>query len=403
MLAHDVTIGFVDDATSYSRLVDGPRVVYSPVTNSANIGGAHVISDLSAGRDVLINTDGNGDQRGDLTISSLSASGNGANHLRLEAAGDVNIIGTFVEATSLEIRAAGTFNLIGNSSVDSDGELNVEADSVLIGVDSSIQGMTIELLADQVEVSGTIGGETPVRQLSIDSFETIVAAEINSNGAVEFAGPLTLIGSTEVLIESQTGPIQFGSTIDDVVDGFSELTIRSGGEVRFLGDIGSLSPFNSVDVIAGETVRFRNSDGLKMGMPVSRGGGVGVQVIHLVSLQSIFVTTPAPWQNLIQPSDVNDDGSVSPLDALLVINQLSTLQYTHGANAVFVNPSEVTQWPSRYYDQNGDNLATPVDALRIINEVARNHRQSVPLTSRIVDDKAEEFDGFFTEFEPGMF
>ena len=65
------------------------------------------------------------------------------------------------------------------------------------------------------------------------------------------------------------------------------------------------------------------------------------------------------WQNPTGNLDVNDDGVVSPLDALLVINYLNS-----GAEP-FLPTSGVV--PPPFYDVNGDEFVTPIDALRIIS------------------------------------
>ena len=38
---------------------------------------------------------------------------------------------------------------------------------------------------------------------------------------------------------------------------------------------------------------------------------------------TITITKPHPWQNTDSPLDVNDDGDVTPLDALIVFNYLN--------------------------------------------------------------------------------
>jgi hypothetical protein len=62
--------------------------------------------------------------------------------------------------------------------------------------------------------------------------------------------------------------------------------------------------------------------------------------------------------NLLNPLDVNDDGVVSPLDALLVINRL---------NAGIATPSEPVDSQRLSADINNDGEVSPVDALLIIN------------------------------------
>ena len=70
---------------------------------------------------------------------------------------------------------------------------------------------------------------------------------------------------------------------------------------------------------------------------------------------------PFPWQNTGQILDVNHNGLISQVDALLIINRLNT--FADGAldwpTADFV--------PPYFYDTNPDNRISQVDALLVIN------------------------------------
>jgi hypothetical protein len=91
-----------------------------------------------------------------------------------------------------------------------------------------------------------------------------------------------------------------------------------------------------------------------------------------VSGQAIAVQTllgddalPFPWRNPARPEDVNHDGIVSALDALLVINHLNLT----GTGPL---PAPDPQFaPPPYLDVSGDNQVTPIDVLMVINEVNR--------------------------------
>ncbi len=75
--------------------------------------------------------------------------------------------------------------------------------------------------------------------------------------------------------------------------------------------------------------------------------------------QIAVVPLPAdPWQNPTNPLDVNDDGEVTPIDALVVINYL---------NSNGEGPLPVNFTGPYYLDVNGDGSATPLDALAVIN------------------------------------
>ena len=68
-----------------------------------------------------------------------------------------------------------------------------------------------------------------------------------------------------------------------------------------------------------------------------------------------------PWQNPTNVNDVNNDGSVTPIDALTVINELNSV-----GEHVLPTPTPGNE-PPPYYDVNGDGSVTPIDALDVIN------------------------------------
>lgn len=80
-----------------------------------------------------------------------------------------------------------------------------------------------------------------------------------------------------------------------------------------------------------------------------------------------------PFHNSANPYDVNDDGQVNPLDALLIINSMSR---NGGPGPISGFPS-----PDRFYDVNGDEMITALDALLIINFLNRRNRGNEPQTT----------------------
>ncbi|MFM7070270.1 MAG: GEVED domain-containing protein, partial [Planctomycetota bacterium] len=85
-----------------------------------------------------------------------------------------------------------------------------------------------------------------------------------------------------------------------------------------------------------------------------------------------------PWQNPTRAMDVNNDGFVSPIDVLLVINFINNYQ---GVSALpnpppFIPiagapifPDNPGQGQDLFIDVNGDGFVSPIDALQIINAV----------------------------------
>ena len=74
---------------------------------------------------------------------------------------------------------------------------------------------------------------------------------------------------------------------------------------------------------------------------------------------------PPEWQNPISQFDVNNDGFVSPVDVLLVINYIN-----EQGSFQLPSPRPVGEY---FYDVDGDGWLKPVDVLALINELnARN-------------------------------
>jgi hypothetical protein len=89
-------------------------------------------------------------------------------------------------------------------------------------------------------------------------------------------------------------------------------------------------------------------------------------------------------QNALNPADVNDDGIVSPLDALLVINELGRPRTAEG--------EALASRVLRFTDVSGDGRVSPLDALQVINAISRRNGNAspdevdgTPLQSVVVD------------------
>lgn len=82
-------------------------------------------------------------------------------------------------------------------------------------------------------------------------------------------------------------------------------------------------------------------------------------------------TSAAPLQNPVTIQDVNDDGNVTPLDALVVINQIRRASILGEGEAVTAATASSTSASSSsnilYVDVNGDQRVTALDALLVIN------------------------------------
>ena len=111
-----------------------------------------------------------------------------------------------------------------------------------------------------------------------------------------------------------------------------------------------------------------------------------------------------PWHNIADPLDVNDDTSLTPLDALIVVNNLnqygtgrlgqSLAAIVHSGSAegeagLAVSGSSAILAPEAKVDVDNDNYLTPIDALRVINALNAGEgettmvRASVRMTTNV--------------------
>jgi len=85
-------------------------------------------------------------------------------------------------------------------------------------------------------------------------------------------------------------------------------------------------------------------------------------------LESRRMLAAAVWNNLGHPFNVNGDaaGVVSPVDALLVVNELNTRKFSDPDTGEL--PRQVADEASNFFfDVSCDNCVSPLDALQVIN------------------------------------
>jgi hypothetical protein len=183
------------------------------------------------------------------------------------------------------------------------------------------------------------------------------------------------------LNEAITIDISNNFTDADGLD-FSSIQIERqpiAGEVQNVGD-GTLRYVPAVGYTGRDSFDYSIAD--------SNGRRSGLAT---VSLQVVISRLQNPDLN----ADVNNDGEVSALDALLIINHLNRFSsFPAGYTPTVDEDLVVTQGdngqpsgsePGRFYDVSGDLRISSLDALQVINELnRRDNNQSEPLGEPIV-------------------
>ena len=170
-----------------------------------------------------------------------------------------------------------------------------------------------------------------------------------------------------------------------------------------------------VDQDAGDSLRFAMTNGAGFPLPawlkfnattqvlsgtptVNDGGTIELKLIAIdsgaASTSSKFtVTVDAnlfPWHNASKPLDTNANDSISPVDALLVINYLNS-----GASRNVPPGSTPTLG---FLDTSKDNIISPLDALLVINELNKRGSPegelSTPTTVRSDSSAAGQYFGW---------
>ena len=194
-----------------------------------------------------------------------------------------------------------------------------------------------------------------------------VVAEESQTLAIETTFSLPVLNRND----PPTGLVFSGQpTVEEFIEGFEFGTITVFDE-----DVGDVYDFTVSDP------RFTVVDGklaLKPGTSLyfadQSSVSVTVTAISQTSSDSVsetieiqVVRAAPPWQNKNWALDVNNDGELTPIDVLIVINALNRFGLTP-----LDRPQ--TSGISSFVDVNGDRFLTPLDALILINALNRQGR-----------------------------
>ncbi|MEI7459471.1 MAG: Ig-like domain-containing protein [Pirellula sp.] len=200
------------------------------------------------------------------------------------------------------------------------------------------------------------------------------------SGDIRVPGVVNEIGS----VQTSDGPTGSGEKLQFTIT----LTARNTGTANFLGDPADIKPFHDSLVFEPTTPLTPNqirylSDSIRI---VAAAGGSGS-------------SGGEGNTNLTNAYDVNNDGYVSPIDVLILVNSMNT-----GSSGFLGSPAtgggSGESGSGRYFlDVNRDNYLSPLDALAVINYL--NNRSNVaggegegapaitsnstPLTTQLVD------------------
>lgn len=284
-----------------------------------------------------------------------------------------NVITFTIPGTaSAQIGAAARFRLSSLGGLSPNGAaLDGEVEDYLVPIfdGDSLPSVLVS------ELTGTVTVTLNETELIVATEEeTRFRAEATSFGSVELAqaagsadSKLVLNGDTFDL--TNAGPFQIAN--------FDTVDLSDAAATHVILDAASvtaLSPLQPLTIIgeSGDSLELVGGDWRMAATSIVDGqffrslanfAGSG----EMIQAQQVGM----PWQHLVTPSDVNNNGTVTAGDALLIINELAGRNFSDSETFDLVDPTSISVWPGIYFDQNGDGQVTALDALRVINELAR--------------------------------
>ncbi|WP_150122545.1 GEVED domain-containing protein [Rhodopirellula islandica] len=117
-----------------------------------------------------------------------------------------------------------------------------------------------------------------------------------------------------------------------------------------------------------DRVLFADADEWRMTDPVMTSGVFQLTAANQSGNASIVVSSARPWQNFIRLNDVTNDGVVRASDALRIINELNSQDFS-SSDGRLIDPASLSESMVSYYDTSGDGVVSALDALRVINEL----------------------------------
>ncbi len=148
-------------------------------------------------------------------------------------------------------------------------------------------------------------------------------------------------------------------------DSIEVLALANGSPqtVQFAAELPLLTPGSPGQLIVSaepqDTVTFNPAWQLQS--PTWTNQGFAHRVSNLKDTVSLLNTTY--WTNPLNSGDVNGDGQVTPIDALLIINTINRKQTLRAPTS----QAEVANWV--YLDPNRSSSVEPMDALLVINAI----------------------------------
>ena len=302
-----------------------------------------------------------GDNLVTFTIPANAASGATYARFRLSTDGGLAPTGAASDGEVEDYRinvfnAADVPDLVLNAPVVGDHDLSIENGKLIV----RRSGTTI-LQTNATDVRS-------VRLLSADQSTIYAFANPNSSvfGTVQYRSANS---SVRVIVAQAAVPISllgsFGITEIDLSNPLPQ-TLEYSADA-----IANLNQSKTLRVISGEKDSLIDTAGWKQDLTRIENGKIWHRFIRNQSY--LDVQNARSWQNPTNPMDADGSGDVSPLDVLVIINQINS---SIGGQSQLPDFDPQAPKDFRFLDIDGDGTLSPLDVLTVINFInARSGRR----------------------------
>jgi subtilisin-like proprotein convertase family protein len=342
-------------------LAAGPRTSYSnggaaqPIPDRATITSSIQIPDSTTIADLDVRLDITHTYDGDLTATLIAPGGQRTTLLNRIGGSGNNFTGTILDSQAALPLTSGAAPFSGRFRPA--GDLNGLAGLSAAGV------WTLEI-SDQA--SGDAGSLTGW-SLEIAAPATPAVFSVLDDGVLRTGGEPFGFGIVSV---GARAPTRWVSIRND-----GQLPLAVSGIRLPAGFELTSSPLGEIAPGATKEIGLQidtNSTGHYHGSSefLAATAGTTSTVHELALMGSVVPVGSNLWQNFLGANDVNADGLISPLDALLIFNELNSV----GAHALTFPPP--TRGLPTFVDVSGDGQLAPLDALLVVNWL--NHSLATP-------------------------
>ena len=201
--------------------------------------------------------------------------------------------------------------------------------------------------------------------LDQDSGNSTTLPTLNFDGAEGF---------DQLQVRGYTEPIDVTTNGNAALSNLEQIDIDDGIASVVRVDTASITDLNSDQTLLfrgnrGDTIEFADSGQWRLG---DTGFVDGVFIRDVVAQDTgarIRVDIETHWLNVLNANDVNDDGRFSPLDVVLIVNEITSRSLTDATTGALPRAEDLPVWPGVYYDRTGDGLVAENDALRTFDEL----------------------------------